>query len=75
LQEIEANTLNTAGGLDQDGSNSPTDFDGGFIYSVLEKNEIPLVSMVNGLCYLNYIEFILILSLFSLLFRPKKIFN
>ena len=25
--------------------------------------------MVNGLCYLNYIEFSLILSLFSLLFR------
>lgn len=25
--------------------------------------------MINGLCYLNYIEFSLILSLFSLLFR------
>lgn len=69
--EIEANTLNTDGGLD--GRNSPTEFDGGFIQSVLEQNEIPLVSMVNGLCYLNYIEFILILSLFSLLFRKYLI--
>lgn len=40
-----------------------------FIHSVLEDSEIPLIMMVNGLCYLNYIEFSLILSLFSLLFR------
>jgi len=75
--EIEASTLTR---INQDGRNTPTDFDGGFIHSVLEKNEIeiPLLSMVNGLCYLNYIEFILILSLFSLLFRKyliKKFFG
>lgn len=52
-----------------EGRNSPSDFDGGFIHSVLEESEIPLISMVNGLCYLNYIEFTLILTLFSLLFR------
>jgi len=66
--EIDVNKLDT---IDISGRNSPTDFDGGFIHSVLDKNEIeiPLLTMVNGLCYLNYIEFILILSLFSLLFR------
>lgn len=53
----------------KDGSNSPSDLDGGFIHSVLEDSEIPLIIMVNGLCYLNYIEFSLILGLFSLLFR------
>ena len=56
-----------------DGRNSPSDFDSGFINSVLEENEIPLVTMVNGLCYLNYIEFSLILSLFLLLFRKYLI--
>ena len=66
--EIDVNKLDT---IDISGRNSPTDFDGGFIHSVLDKNEIeiPLLTMVNGLCYLNYIEFILILGLFSLLFR------
>jgi hypothetical protein len=66
--EIDVNKLET---IDISGRNSPTDFDGGFIHSVLDKNEIeiPLLTMVNGLCYLIYIEFILILSLFSLLFR------
>ena len=49
--------------------NSPSNFNSGFIHSVLEESEIPLILMVNGLCYLNYIEFSLILSLFSLLFR------
>jgi hypothetical protein len=43
------------------GRKSPSDFDGGFIHSVLEDSEIPLITMVNGLCYLNYIEFSLIL--------------
>jgi hypothetical protein len=51
------------------GRNSPSAFDGGFIYSVLEESEIPLITVVNGLCYFNYIEFSLILALFSLLFR------
>jgi len=64
--EIEASKINEIG---TDGRNSPSDFDGGFIHSVLEENGIPLITMVNGLCYLNYIEFSLILSLFSLLFR------
>nr|YP_009653030.1 hypothetical protein [Laccaria bicolor]QCG70088.1 hypothetical protein [Laccaria bicolor] len=49
--------------------NLPSNFNSGFIHSVLEESEIPLILMVNGLCYLNYIEFSLILSLFSLLFR------
>jgi hypothetical protein len=59
-----------------DGRNTPSDFDNGFIHSVLEERscEIPLIIMVNGLCYLNYIEFTLILSLFLLLFR-KYLFN
>ena len=52
-----------------DGSNSPSEFDRGFINSVLDENEIPLIAMVNGLSYLNFIEFSLVLSLFSLLFR------
>ena len=55
--------------FDGDGRTSPSDFDGGFIHSVLEENEIPLIVMVNGLYHLNYIELILIFSLFSLLFR------
>ena len=58
-----------ASNLDKDGSNSPTEFDRGFINSVLEDNEIPLIVMVNGLSYLNFLEFSLVLSLFSLLFR------
>jgi hypothetical protein len=57
------------------GRNSPSDFDGGFIHSVLDDSEIPLIIMVNGLCYLNYIEFSLILSLFSLLPQSGKIFS
>ena len=57
----------------KDGRNSPSDFDNGFIHSVLEEIEIPLITMVNGLCYLNYIEFSLILSLFLLLFRKYLI--
>jgi hypothetical protein len=69
--EIEANKLDT---VDISGRNSPTEFDGGFIHSVLDTNEIeiPLLTMVNGLCYLNYIEFILILGLFSLLFLRQS---
>jgi len=68
--EIDASKLD---GIDKDGRNSPSDFDGGYFHSVLEENEIPLIIMLNGLCYLNYIEFSLILGLFSLLFR--KILN
>jgi hypothetical protein len=52
--------------IDTDGSHSPSDFGGGFINNPLEDNEIPLIIMVNGLSYLNYIEFSLILALFSL---------
>ena len=57
----------------KDGNSSPSCYDDGFIHSVLEENEIPLITMVNGLCYLNYIEFSLILSLFLLLFRKYLI--
>lgn len=39
------------------------------INTILDENEIPLINMVTGLCILNYLEFSLILSLFSLLFR------
>jgi hypothetical protein len=55
----------------EDGINSPSYFNSnsGFINSILEDSEIPLIGMVNGLSFLNYIEFSLILSLFSLLFR------
>ena len=55
--------------ISQDEPDSPTKFNRDFIHSVLEENEIPLIVMVNGLSYLNYIEFSLVLSLFSLLFR------
>jgi len=48
---------------------SPTEFNRGFINSVLEENEIPLIIMVNGLSYINYLELSLIISIFSLLFR------
>jgi hypothetical protein len=48
---------------------SPTEFNSGFIHSVLEDSEIPLIVMVNGLNSLNYIELSLVLSIFSLLFR------
>jgi len=34
-----------------------------------ENNRVPLITMVNGLCYLNYIEFSLFLSLLSLFLR------
>jgi hypothetical protein len=53
----------------KDGIESPTEFDSGFIHSILEDSEIPLIIMLNGLNYLNYIELSLILALFSLLFR------
>jgi hypothetical protein len=56
-----------------DGRDSPTEFGSGFIQSVLEESEIPLITIVNGLCFLNYIEFSLILSLFLLLFRKYLI--
>nr|QWO71369.1 DNA polymerase [Termitomyces sp. T123] len=56
-----------------EGRTSPSNIDGGFIHSVLDENEIPLIIMVNGLCYFNYIEFTLILSLFSLLIRKYLI--
>lgn len=59
--------------LTNDGRESPTEYGGGFIQSVLEESEIPLITIVNGLCFLNYIEFSLILSLFLLLFRKYLI--
>jgi hypothetical protein len=64
--EIEASKLAE---ISKDGPESPTDFNRGFIHSVIEDSEIPLIVMVNGLSFLNYIEFSLVLSLFSLLFR------
>ena len=48
---------------------SPTEFNGGFIQSVLEESEIPLVELVQILYFLDYIEFSLIFSVFSILFR------
>ena len=45
----------------------------GFINSVLEESEIPLITKVIGLSLINYIKFSLVLSIFSLFFR-KKIF-
>lgn len=59
----------------EEGRTSPSDFDTGFIHSILEENEIPLIIMVNGLYHLNYIEFSLILSLFSLIMRHYLISN
>ena len=53
----------------EEGRTSPSDFDKGFINSILEENEIPLIIMVNGLYHINCIELSLILSLFSLLMR------
>jgi hypothetical protein len=57
------------------GGTSPTYFDGGFISSILEENEIPLITIVNGLSVLNYIEFSLIIALFSVLFRKLILKN
>ena len=64
--EIEASKL---AAISKDEPESPTEFNRDFIHSVLEESEIPLIVMVNGLSLLNYIEFSLVLSLFSLLFR------
>lgn len=55
--------------ISKDEPESPTEFNRDFIHSVLEDSEIPLIVMVNGLSYLNFIEFSLVLSLFTLLFR------
>lgn len=55
--------------ISKDEPESPTEFNRSFINSVLEDSEIPLIVMVNGLSYLNYIELSLIISIFSLLFR------
>jgi hypothetical protein len=66
---IDANNLDAIKTGVASGRNSPSKFDSGFIHSVLEESEIPLITMVNGLCFLNYIEFSFILALFSLLFR------
>jgi hypothetical protein len=52
---------------------SPIELGFGFLPSISESNEIPLIIMVTGLNYLNYIEFSLILCLFSLFLR--KYFN
>nr|YP_009517157.1 LAGLIDADG homing endonuclease [Blastosporella zonata]AYE93083.1 LAGLIDADG homing endonuclease [Blastosporella zonata] len=62
-------TTAPASKLDNDSRNTPSDFEGGFISSALEDTEIPLIIVVNGLSFLNYIEFSLILTLFSVLFR------
>ena len=64
--EIEASKLAE---ISKDEPYSPTEFNRDFIHSVLEDSEIPLIAMVNGLSYLNYIELSLVWSLFSLLFR------
>jgi hypothetical protein len=64
--EIEASK---SGEISPDEPESPTKFDRDFIHSVLDDSEIPLIVMVNGLSSLNYIEFSLVLTLFSLLFR------
>ena len=69
-QEVEASKLD-ASVKSESGRNSPSEIDGGFISSLLEGNEIPLITMVNGLCFLNYTEFSLILALFSLFFRKN----
>ena len=55
--------------ISKDEPESPTEFNRSFINSVLEDSEIPLIVMVNGLNYLNYIELSLVISIFSLLFR------
>lgn len=47
---------------------SPTDFGDSFINSALEHSEIPLVVILNGLNFFNYLEFSCILSLFFFLF-------
>lgn len=46
LKEIEASKVDTDS--DSEGRNSPSNFDGGFIHSVLDESEIPLIIMVNG---------------------------
>jgi hypothetical protein len=66
--EIEASKAKSVE-ISNDESESPTEFNRSFIHSVLEDNEIPLIVMVNGLSYLNYIELSLVISIFSLLFR------
>ena len=66
--EIEASKSKLAA-ISKEGPDSPTEFNRGFINSVLEENEIPLITMVNGLSLLNYIELSLVISIFSLLFR------
>lgn len=53
--------------IDEIDKNSPSD--SGFLPSILDDSDIPLVIIVNGLNYLNYIELSLILILLSLLFR------
>jgi hypothetical protein len=51
------NAASNLDGIDKGGRNSPSNFDGGFIHSILEENEIPLIAMVKVLSYLNNIEF------------------
>jgi len=66
--EIEASKSKLAA-ISKDEPVSPTVFDRSFINSVLEDSEIPLITMVNGLSLLNYMELSLVISIFSLLFR------
>ena len=61
------NSAYTSNEKSDDDTISPSD--GGFINSMLEDSEIPLVILVNSLHIINYLEFSLILGLFSLLFR------
>src|SRR5882762_9247652 len=63
--EIEASKSKLAE-FSKDEPESPTEFNRSFINSVLEDSEIPLIVMVNGLSYLNYIELSLVISIFSL---------
>jgi len=63
--EIGASKLDSN---NKDDPQLPSGFNSGFIQSVLEETEIPLIVEVNGLSYLNYIELSLVISIFSLLF-------
>jgi len=55
--------------INTDRKSPPSDFDSLIIPSLLDENEILLIVIVNGLSYLNYLEFSLNFSLFLLIFR------
>lgn len=48
LKEIDTSKPKVNKETDSDDDNSPSSHGGGFIYSVLDDNEIPLIMMVNG---------------------------